>query len=415
MPRVLIFADDLSGAVDCGVACVNSGLNTCVFLSQSSIVPMTDVLSVDADTRSLSSPAAAERMRDLARMHASDPAVLLFKRVDSTLRGHPGPELAAVLEVRRAVVSRAVVVMAPAFPMYGRTTVDGMHYVHGRPLHETEIWKSQKMTGEAYIPRMLEGAGLTCTLLNLAMVRSRIAFFDAVDGAAGDVLVCDAETDSDLWAIAEATTVLGSRAIWAGSAGLTHQLLKATGLGVTMKEMSPYFPERLSSVLVVIGTTSDTTKQQAVNLLSSSNIHGIVVPPEVLRRGAQGPDWSAFTAELVDAAEQNEDVILLCGAEPGVDAADRPELLRALAEMTAVLQGRVGSLVVSGGETARRVLDRWGITTLRLHGELERGVPVSTTVIANTLPLIVVTKDGDLGKPYTLLHCRERLRQQACA
>jgi uncharacterized protein YgbK (DUF1537 family) len=415
MPRVLVFADDLSGAVDCGVACVNSGLSTSVSLGQSSNVPMTDVLSVDADTRSLSASAAAERMRRLTGIHGADPALLLFKRVDSNLRGHPGTELGAVLEVRRTVVENTVAVMAPAFPMYGRTTVDGIQYVHGRALHETEMWKSQKMIGEAYIPRMLEGSGLTCTHLNLAVVRSRrVVFVAAVDRAAeaGDVVVCDAETDSDLRAIAEAATALGSRAVWAGSAGLMHQLPKATGLGVNAKEAGPYFPERVGSVLFVIGSTSNTTKQQAVNLLSSSDIHGIVVPPEVLRRGSQGPDWSAFTAELIDAVEQKEDVILLGGTEPGVEAADRPELLLALAEMTAVLHGRVGGLVVSGGETARRVLDRWGVTTLQLHGELERGVPVSTTIVRNTHPLTVVTKDGDLGKPYTLLHCRERLRQK---
>jgi D-threonate/D-erythronate kinase len=414
-PRVLIFADDLSGAIDCGMACVNAGLSTSVSLGLSSHGRMIDVLSVDADTRSLSASAGAERLRQLVQVHAADPAVLLFKKIDSTLRGHLGPELGAFLEVRRATIENTVAVMAPAFPIYGRTTVDGMQYVHGRPLHETEIWKSQKMTGEAYIPRMLEGSGLTCTHLNLAMVRSRrTAFVEAVGKAAetGDVLVCDAETDSDLLAIAKAATALGNRAVWVGSAGLVHQLPKATGLGVIAKEKAPHFTEPAGSILFVVGSVSDATKQQAATLLSSSDIHGIVVPPEVLLAGSEGPDWSAFTSELYEAVEQKEDVILLCGTEPRVDVADRPKLSLALAEMTAVLNGRVGALVVSGGETARRVLDRWGITALQLHGELERRVPVSTTVIAKTVPLTVITKDGDIGKPHTLLRCRERLKQK---
>jgi uncharacterized protein YgbK (DUF1537 family) len=409
---VLIFADDLSGAIDCSIACVDAGLTTSVSLGLSSNGLMTDVSSVDADTRSLPASGAAERLRQLVQAHAADPAVLVFKKIDSTLRGHLGPEIGAFLEVRRAVIEDTVAVMAPAFPIYGRTTVDGMHYVHGRPLHETEMWKSQKMTGEAYIPRMLEASGLTCAHLNLAMVRnSRTAFVDALGKAAetGDVLVCDAETDNDLLAIAEAATALGNRAVWVGSAGLVHPLLKARGLGVRAKDKAPHFPEPAGSILVVIGSTSDATKQQAVTLLSSSDIHGIVVPPEVLLAGSEGPDWSAFTSELSEAVEQKEDVILLCGTEPTVDVADRPKLLLALAEMTAVLHARVGALVVSGGETARRVLDRWGITALQLHGEVERGVRIFTTVIATTLPLTVVIKDGDLGKPPTLLRCRERL------
>ena len=112
MSRVLIFADDLSGAADCGIACVNAGLSTIVSLGLPSNGHRVDVLSVDADTRSLSASAAAERLRQLVQVHAEDPAVLLFKKIDSTLRGHLGPELAAVLKARRAVVKGTVAVMA---------------------------------------------------------------------------------------------------------------------------------------------------------------------------------------------------------------------------------------------------------------------------------------------------------------
>ena len=80
---MLIFADDLSGAIDCGIACVNAGLSTSVSLGLSSNGLMLDVLAVDADTRSLSASAAAERLRQLVQVHATDPAVLVFKKIDS--------------------------------------------------------------------------------------------------------------------------------------------------------------------------------------------------------------------------------------------------------------------------------------------------------------------------------------------
>jgi uncharacterized protein YgbK (DUF1537 family) len=413
MPRILILADDLSGAADCGIACVNAGLNTLVSLDLPSDGLDVDVLSVDADTRSLDSSAAAERMRQLVYVHAKDPALLLFKKIDSTLRGHLGSELAAVLDARREVVKNTVAVMAPAFPFNGRTTVGGMHYVHGRLLHETDVWKNEKMSGEAHLPQMLGDSGLRAKHLDLATVRSfREVLIRAVCEAAeaSDVIVCDAVTDGDLFAIAEAATSLGSRAVWVGSAGLAHQLPKATGFAARAGEMVPHLPHTTGSILFVVGSTSGTTKQQAVTLLSSTDIHGIVVPPEVLLAGRDGPDWSAFTAELYEAVEHGEDVILLCGSEPKVDAVDRSRLSLALAEMTAALHGRVGALVASGGETARKVLDRWGVSTLQLHGELERGVPVSSTLIDGTLPLTVITKAGDFGQPYTLLHCREWLK-----
>ena len=54
------------------------------------------------------------------------------------------------------------------------------------------------------------------------------AMRDLAGGA--DVLVCDAETDADLAAIAEASLALGGATIWAGSAGLAGWLVEAMGL-----------------------------------------------------------------------------------------------------------------------------------------------------------------------------------------
>src|SRR4030095_17175791 len=54
---------------------------------------------------------------------------------DSTLRGNLGAEIEAIMDV----VKPDCAIIAPAFPKYGRTTVDGVQHLHGRPLHETEF------------------------------------------------------------------------------------------------------------------------------------------------------------------------------------------------------------------------------------------------------------------------------------
>ena len=415
MPRVLILADDLSGAADCGIACVHAGLSAMVSLGNPRDTDAAaDVLSLDAHTRVLTAEAAADRMRHLVLQYASDISTLLFKKIDSTLRGHLGTELAAVLEARRTVVPNVVAIMAPAFPSNGRTTVGGMHYVHGSPLHESDLWKKEGMQGEARIAEMLQGSGLRVGLLDLATVRKsreKLSVATTELAASNDVLVCDAETAADLAAIAEIAAELGDRAVWVGSAGLAQHLAKAARLTPAGEVEPPMLPETSGSVLFVIGSASRTTKHQAAILLSSAAIHGIVVPPEVLLAGPTGSDWNAFTKELCDSVRHGEDVILLCGSDPEVAAADRPRLSDALGEMTSTLRGRVGAIVASGGETARKVLDGWGVQTMDLHGELEKGVPISTAVVNGSRSLTVITKAGDFGQPYTLLHCREWLTQ----
>ena len=146
----------------------------------------------------------------------ANPDLLLFKKIDSTLRGNVGAELAAALHASRDVrpgAPRRIAIMAPAFPAFGRTTKDGTQLVHGQPLHDLDIWRVQGMNGHAHIPDMLRHAGLQCEVLGLDVIRSaRGTLSHAMNAAAqvADVLVCDAETDDDLLAIATASMQLAA-------------------------------------------------------------------------------------------------------------------------------------------------------------------------------------------------------------
>ncbi len=85
------------------------------------------------------------------------------------------------------------------------------------------------------------------------------------------------------------------------------------------------------------------------------------------------------------------------------------ELARALGRLVGDCADKVGGLVATGGETARAVLDAWGVTRLRIVGEVEAGVPFSVTEgWRRALP--VVTKAGGFGDAETLVRCREFLR-----
>lgn len=412
MGRILMLADDLSGAAECGMACVNAGLKVIVTLGAPVDPIPADVVVIDADTRKLGAAAAAERMRHLVQEYARDPDLLVFKKIDSTLRGHLGPELGAVLEARSTVVSRSVAIVAPALPAYGRTTVEGRHYVHGELVHETDMWKSENRSGQSYIPDMLHGSGLRCASLHLAIVRGAQTAFDCAlyeSAESADVIVCDAATADDLRAIAAAAARLQGRAVWVGSAGLAHELPGAIGVGLSAADAIAQLPETTGSTLFVIGSANRTTRQQIAELLSASDICSIIVPLEVLLEGSHGPKWAGFISQINTALELERDVILTCGYETEVAVSDGPRLSHSLGEMSESVRGKVGALVLSGGETARNVLDRWGVTKLQLYGELEKGVSISSTVSDVMRPVTVITKAGDFGQRSTFRHCQEWL------
>ena len=140
MTRILIVADDLSGAADSGVAAAAAGWKTLVVLGVPSNLDQAEVLSVDADTRRLPPGEAALKTACIVRA-CYRPGQMLFKKLDSTLRGNVGAELRAVLEtITSCNAEPPVAIVAPAFPATGRTTRNGIQLLNGIRLEETGIW-----------------------------------------------------------------------------------------------------------------------------------------------------------------------------------------------------------------------------------------------------------------------------------
>ncbi len=438
MRRMLIIADDLSGAADCASACIHSGLSAAVALGDLVQDLPYEILSVDCDTRHLDPATAAARVAQLLRRYAPDSSVLLFKKLDSTLRGNVGAELSAMLDDRRSshlrhrnivdrniVNQRIVAIMAPAFPAGGRTTRGGHQFVNGTALHETETWQHHTSTSSTHaslhIPTMLSMAGMQSALVTLPRIRSggeNLRHTMKTLAAAADVLVCDAETDEDLRAIATASLVLGPETIWAGSAGLASHLPHVAGLSSAASRGDlPIFTT--GPMLLVIGSMSSVSRNQVKVLVEASSFEtpsskasssGVLpvalvsLPPHVLLRGSQSPLWSEYARQLSTLLHTGHEVVVVLEAANPLHPGEGRRLSSALGAMMTPLAETIGALVASGGETARAILEAWGVTGLRMHGELEPGIPFTVTE-GWSRPLPVLTKAGAFGDSEALLRC----------
>src|SRR5919107_5707274 len=217
MPDVAVISDDLTGAADAGVQLLHAGYRTAVFFGDSGVIADDlDAVSFDTDSRTMSAGFAAKRVLEAA--HAAREARIVYKKLDSTLRGNVAAELAAGLGGAR----RERVIVAPAFPAAGRTTVGGIQCVRGAPVDETEMANDPNTpVSEAHIPGLLAdtfssvGALGVEDLADTELVRRALEDYECV--------VADAERNADLEtlvrAVPDPATVL-----WAGSAGLALAL-----------------------------------------------------------------------------------------------------------------------------------------------------------------------------------------------
>jgi len=387
LPQIVMIADDLSGAADCAVSCAVQGLSTVVALSEAPASQPTQVLAIDAATRSMPSERAAATIERIVAPFQSARPRVLFKKLDSLLRGHVGPELVAM----RGSRNPAVIVMAPALPAQGRATIDGC------------VWLNRQRLDAADAPKMLTSAGLTAAAIDLALVRQaqQLAPKMAELARQHDALICDAETEEDLRSIAAAIVAMphagwDGSIIWAGSSGLARHIPSAMGIvGASDPIEEPRFR---GPILLVVGSRTPLAREQVYEAGQIEGITTVSLTPETLR--------ACRGSEIDNALASGNDVIAVIDAS--AEAAEDPYLCSALALLTSPHTDKVGALIATGGETARAVLTAWDITSLRLLREIEPGVPLAISAGARQIP--VITKSGSFGNRATLAHCVKGLR-----
>lgn len=412
-----MIADDLTGAADCAASSAALGRGAFVLLhspqDQRSDADWqnADIVSIDANCRCLSAERASRFITRLVHLcdshNAGCPGYVLFKKIDSTLRGNVGSELVALLHARRSITpanAKLSILMCPALPAQGRTTVGGRLLVHGVPLEETDIWRTEPRTAQSNILRLLADAGLSCRSIDINTVRSgSIRLQQAIMQSAKqvDVVVCDAETDADLCAITKASLRAATITAFAGSAGLASQIGQAINFAGNTEPRGWRFAG--GSTLFVVGSAASVSRQQARMLETIPEIVAFHATPAALH------DSSMMHTQIMQSIQSGRDVLLVLDGDEHFSQYDE-QFLPVLSHLVSRCAQFLGGLVATGGETARAVLDALGIHRLRLLGEVEVGLSFS---VADgwIRPLPVITKAGAFGSPHALVQCRDFLQQ----
>ncbi len=388
---IAIIADDLTGAADTGVQLVHAGYRTAVFFRATEILADDlDAVAFDTDTRTMPAGFAAKRVLEVA--HLAREVRIVYKKLDSTLRGNVAAELVAALNAARR--ERAVV--APAFPAADRTTVGGIQRVHGVPIDETEMANDPHTpVTEAHVPSLLADAFSSVGALGAGdladpeRVRRTLEDYECV--------VADAERNADLEALVRVVPD-PARVLWAGSAGLALALGSvypgpcAGSAGVQRARVGP--------VLVVVGSLSGVAREQVRGLVEEYGEVGVPV-------GGGEPNAVQKAVEAAREALAGGTCAVVHSPEDRVASSE--SVLGSLAEVAWRLseEALFEGIVLTGGATAVGVARRLGDSGIRLEGEVETGVPMGTLIGPRPYP--VVTKAGGFGGPDTLVRAVEAL------
>lgn len=335
---IAVLADDFSGAAEvAGIA--YRYFDKVELVTRFPCGCSADVLVIDTDTRLRPDEETVATLRDVCGEIQAADVRLIFKKVDSVLRGPVRAEIGAALSalgLRRAI-------LAPANPSRDRIIRNGQYFCSGLPLHESDFARDPTHPARTSDVREILGV---CPSMLVPDVESSDSWESVIDLLEPDDLPVGA---ADFFAA------------WLSRFAGTRQRNPSEG-GTD---------ECQGNQIWVCGSL--TTWRQREDDFSRHGIPVVTAPQAVFGGGDSYEEWiHAAIAHL----ETNRDVAVAFGTSRPAGPADTPKLLSAIAETAFRIATSVGveRLFLEGGATARAVVDRFGGTRWAVNREWEPGV-----------------------------------------
>lgn len=369
--RIGIVADDLTSAADGASAFLARGYAPLICRQEH---PATRELLVSIDTGSRMLDEAAAGQATGRAVAALAKRTTLYKTIDSTLRGHIRSEIAAAFRAS----GRKHLVIAPAFPAAGRTTISGIQLLDGMPVAETAYGRDPvHPAGTSTIKDLIEpGLGRVVIVpADLAEVEIGRHVADA------PVVILDATSQAMLNRRVAALAPRGST-LWVGSPGMAEAL--ATIVPSTPATHTPQ-ANALARVLVLVGSANPVSHEQCDRLAAT----GVAIADR--------------------SAEIDTEASVACLRAPQNRSSDPATVLTTLIDeaMTTLSRQRYDAVIATGGETMNALMERLSIRSFTLLREIEPGFPLGRALFPSGRVLLLAMKAGGFGSVETLRHAAD--------
>jgi uncharacterized protein YgbK (DUF1537 family) len=418
--KILVVADDLTGAVDTGVQFSRRKLKTVVITGKEYLrksLKECDVLVVDTESRFDEVDSAYRKAFETGKIAKSENIKYIYKKLDSTMRGNVGAEIAGLMDSLN--IEHTFIV--PALPLYGRTTLNGNVLVKGVLLAETDYANDPKNpVKESYIPAIIsrqtdkktEVISFNDLLAGKQELIKRIA---GKMNAGIEIIVIDSEDNEDLDLIASVLVKIKGRIMYAGCSGLAEKL-------------AVYFDlrKKKKSNIVIAGSVNKITMQQTEYAARALNINTVDIKPTEIITGKKEAEKKRILKLAEKQIDAGEDLIIRSASSPesvrkcletgrklGLDDF---KVSDAVADFLGELAGEIilkmsiKTIILTGGDTAIKTLNSLNINGIVVKDEILHGIPYGYFNDEKFRDLMVVTKAGGFGGEDAIVQILNFLR-----
>ena len=394
--KAIVIADDLTGANEIASIMLRKGKKFPVlndFVGNNEIRKLWNIyegLVFNLNSRNLSEEKAYDRTKDFLISLGGIKKRLIYKKIDSTLRGNVGKEIDAVLDTGCVDIA----VLVPALPLMERITVGGYHLVQGVPVGRTSY--AQDFT-DSHLPELLRGQSV-CQIgyVGLQTVeRGPDVIFQRLIKEyekGSSIIVCDCCSQDDLRNIKQVILNLDLEVLPVGSAGLFEALL--------------YQDEpRSVPYLIVCGSLNQITRLQLTKVISGERCGYLELDPSSSLSGGEEDELKRLLVEGESILNQGKSLVIATresGWETEKRQKDnmmRSQINHSLAHLAKyfIKSFSFAGVIVTGGDTAMALLESLNANTIEIVDELEPLVPVGIIKGGRWEGMVIITKTGGFG------------------
>ena len=364
-----VISDDLTGCGDVGLHFADWGLRTIVHTSHlecssKGLKPDVewDVLVVNTESRFDEPQTAYQKVKGVCKFFRKLKIKQIYKKIDSTLRGNIGPEVDALFDE----FNIRELPFCAAFPITGRTTVEGYHYVWGELVTKTEFAQDPRNpVNDAHIPTLLR---------KMSRYSDRIKVYDA-------------RSQIDLRNIAKE---ISDYTAVCGASGLAGELVRFWGKSTPSRRVkSKTVTGGSKPVLIISGSVKTVTYEQIEGLKTEKGVLDVPI------------DFEGNRVEIPDAKNAKH---ILIYPKRSYQRFDPEKIIGVLVRLATGLckGGLFRNLILIGGDTAFTICRALRIDTFQIISSISPGIAFCQSLDGE---YNFILKSGSLGDKEALIKC----------
>lgn len=392
MGKILMVADDFTGAGDAGVQMSKNGIEAHIAFNTESINPEKSYV-IDSESRNIPAEEAYKKVKAIYEGICDYDYDHHYKKIDSTLRGNIRAELQAAIEVLKP----DLVVFNPANPDSNRTVVDGILMMNGVRICETEIMRDPLCLVQQDNLKVLleEEMQESVQYFTLTQIRNKDLRLDGSRMITFDVL-----ENQDLTTVVHFILSQRKKVLWTGSAGMANALFS---------ELNYKAP-----VLGIVGSISETSRTQvrmaveAGAKLVEMNVAELILGGSIRKTAKEAIERLKLEQDvLIVSAKEHEDYLeaVDVGKKNGMSRQMVAQFTQEkLGELSALIlkEARVCGCILTGGDTAISVHDHNHASGARLVKEVFPIVALIELEGGDVPGLPCIVKGGSIGTQDTI-------------